>query len=81
MSAQFPYIVSRINGIKIHLQPGHRGIMHRFDTQDNKPLIREVSSYGHKDTDAPLILEGTPEPGETPRTSRRGSAPAAPAAL
>jgi hypothetical protein len=43
-----PHITSRVNGMKIPLQRGQVGIMHRFTQPENKLLISKVDEQGYK---------------------------------
>ena len=64
-----PSIVSRVNGLRIELLPHQAGILHRFDTPENRLFISEVA------TDRPV-----PKDTEQMMTIASSEDPAAPAA-
>lgn len=82
-----PHIVSRVNGMKIPLQPGQASILHRFEQDQNKLFIASTSfnpMLDHRDDARDIEIPSTRDPSETtnprPHSNVSSAAARAPAA-
>ena len=70
-----PFVTSAVNGIKIPLHPGQTGIMHRFDTPENKLFISAVHEKdGDINDDTKVLSSASTAENEVPTVSSRVTA-------
>ena len=64
-----PHIVSRVNGMRIDLPQGQAGILHRFESPENRLFVASVHAEGSTAREPEkLVVPGTPEGADlTPR--------------
>lgn len=63
-----PYIVSRVNGMKIPLLPGQASILHRFEQEQNRLVVASTSFnplVDHRDDAKDIEIPATRDPSET----------------
>lgn len=63
-----PSIVSRVNGLRIELLPHQAGILHRFDTPENRLFISEIATDRPvpKDTEQMMTIASSEDPAAAP---------------
>lgn len=63
-----PYIVSRVNGMKLPLLPGQASILHRFEQDQNKLFVESTSfnpMLDHRDDARDIEIPATRDPSDT----------------
>lgn len=59
-----PYIVSAVNGLKIPLLAHQAGILHRFETPENRLFISKVSEHDDvvPDSEQKIVIASSEDP-------------------
>lgn len=71
---KLPHIVSNINGMKIPLLSGQAGIMHRYETPENRLYIKSVHNNGADQPEPERMQIAEPAEPTSPRNKPKAAA-------